>query len=471
MSSTRVNVDERVISALREICGDEGVSTDEKRLVNYGRDKITEEHYAGRADVVVWPSSTEEVVRIVQLARTMEVPITPRGGGSGLSGGAVPVRGGIVLAMERMKRVLEVDTDNLVVVLEPGVVTKELDRILEPYGLFFAGYPMSEEVCEIGGNVAENAGGGRAVKYGVTGDYVLGLQVVTGTGSVLDLGGKRIKDVTGYDLLSLFVGSEGTLGIITRITLRLLPRPRARKAVLGFLPDESTLQQLTPALLRTLSARPSSIEMADATCMRILKSASKKWTWIPDEACMLLVEFDGLDADVLTEQIEEAATLMEEYGGLHLQRAQTEEEFQQLWTIRKQVPWALMRMSPHQTLEDVTVPVSQAWPLIARTRQLTEETGIEIANFGHLGDGNIHCTPVKPEATDVETWHEEVPELLGALYREVYALGGTISGEHGIGHKRRSYMPLVFTEPELQAQRGLKKLFDPDDILNPEKMV
>jgi glycolate oxidase len=464
-------VDETVLAALSEICGEEGVSTETRHLRSYGRDKITEEHYAGTADVVVWPRSTADVARIVGLAREGGVPVTPRGGGSGLSGGAVPVRGGIVMSMERMNRVLEIDEENLLAVLEPGIVTKDLDRVLEPYGLFFAGYPMSEEVCELGGNVAENAGGGRAVKYGVTGDYVLGLEVVTGTGEVLRLGGKRIKDVTGYDLVSLFVGSEGTLGIITEITLRLLPRPNARQAVLGFLPDESALRELTPALLRRLSARPSSIEMADATCMRILKTASRTWSRIPDGASMLLVEFDGVDETVLGGQAQEAVRLLESHGGLDIRHSESREEFEELWRVRKQVPWALMRISPHQTLEDVTVPVSEAWPLIARTRELSAETGIEIANFGHLGDGNIHCTPVKPEDETVERWHERVPELLERLYREVFALGGTISGEHGIGHKRREYMPLVFGEAELSYQRGLKRLFDPDGILNPGKVV
>lgn len=464
-------MDSSIARELEKIVGSEGVSTEEKRLVAYGRDKITEEKYAGRADIVVWPENRDHVVKIVALARRYGVPLTPRGGGSGLSGGAVPVSGGIVLAMERMNRILEIDEDNLVVVLEPGVVTKELDGKLKPKGLFFAGYPMSEEICEIGGNVAENAGGGRAVKYGVTGDYVLGLEVVTGAGELLRLGGKRIKDVTGYDLRSLFVGSEGTLGIITEITLRLLPRPQARRAILGFLPDESSLEELTPKLLRHLSARPSSIEMADATCMELLKGASKKLAWIPDGACMLLVEFDGSDDATLIGQIEEARELMAGEGAVHLRPSEDEQSFQELWSIRKQVPWALMRTSPHQTLEDVTVPVSKAWRLIAETRKLTEQRGVRIANFGHLGDGNIHCTPIKPESYSVDQWHEEVPELLAELYEITASLGGTISGEHGIGHKRLPYMPLVFSDAELEAQRKLKRLFDPDEILNPGKVV
>jgi glycolate oxidase len=464
-------VNDDTVHELRQLVGNENVSGAEKDQIAYGRDKITEEHYAGRAEVVVWPESTEQVVALVRLAREQRVPITPRGGGSGLSGGAVPVAGGIVLSMEKMNRVLEVDEENLVTVLQPGVVTKELDRILEPHGLFFAGYPMSEEICQIGGNVAENAGGGRAVKYGVTGDYVIGVEVVTGAGELLRLGGKRIKDVTGYDLKSIFVGSEGTLGIITEVTLRLLPRPQARTAVLGFVPRESALRSLTPALLRDLTARPSAMEMADATCMRLLRRLSKQWSWLPQDAGMLLVEFDGSDPEIIRGFRDEAETVMREHGLMDMQLSSTPVEFEELWKLRKQVPWALMRTSPHQTLEDVTVPVSQAWPLIEATRRITAETGVEIANFGHLGDGNIHCTPIKPESYSVEEWHEKTPEILTTLYQEVRALGGTISGEHGIGHKRRSYMPIAFNEEELAVQRRLKETFDPDGILNPGKVV
>lgn len=469
--NTYSKVDDTVVGELRELMGGTYVSIAEKHLTTYGRDKITEEQYAGRAEVVVWPESTEQVVELVRMARERHIAITPRGGGSGLSGGAVPVEGGIVISMERMNRVLEVDEENLVVVLQPGVVTKELDRTLEPYGLFFAGYPMSEEICQIGGNVAENAGGGRAVKYGVTGDYVLGLEVVTGAGELLRLGGKRIKDVTGYDLTSLFVGSEGTLGIITEVTLRLLPRPAARTAVLGFVPEESVLKELTPALLRDLSGRPSAMELADATCIRLLREVSKQWSWVPEGCGMLLVEFDGSDPATITGFRDEAEALMKGHGLIEFQVSGTPLEFEELWKLRKQVPWALMRTSPYQTLEDVTVPVSHAWPLIAATRRITAETGVEIANFGHLGDGNIHCTPIKPESSSVEEWHEKTPEILRGLYREVKALGGTISGEHGIGHKRRSYMPIVFSEAELAVQRRLKAAFDPDGILNPGKVV
>lgn len=465
----KVNGD--TLQEIRQLLGTSNVSVDEKDQKVYGRDKITEEQYAGRAEVVVWPESTEQVVALVRLARERRIPITPRGGGSGLSGGAVPVEGGIVLSLERMNRVLEVDEENLVVVLQPGVVTKELDRILQPYGLFFAGYPMSEEICQIGGNVAENAGGGRAVKYGVTGDYVLGLEVVTGAAELLRLGGKRIKDVTGYDLKSLFVGSEGTLGIITQVTLRLLPRPQARTAVLGFVPQEAALKALTPALLRDLSARPSAMELADATCMRLLRQVSKQWSWLPEGSGMLLVEFDGADMESIRPVRNEAEAMMKEHGLIEIQLSETPVEFEELWKLRKQVPWALMRTSPHQTLEDVTVPVSEAWPLIEATRRITGETGVEIANFGHLGDGNIHCTPIKPEACSVEEWHERTPEILTALYKEVRKLGGTISGEHGIGHKRRVYMPLVFTKEEMAVQRRLKAAFDPEGILNPGKVL
>ncbi len=458
-----------VFEPLRALFGDR-LLTGDADLSKFGRDAISEEGYSGTPDAVVFPESTDEVVGLVGFARERGIPLVPRGGGSGLSGGAVPVEGGIVVAMERMNRVVEIDTANLVAVLEPGVVTKELDRMLEPHGLFFAGYPMSEEICQIGGNVAENAGGGRAVKYGVTGDYVIGIEVVTAAGEVLRLGGRRVKDVTGYDLIGLFVGSEGTLGIITQVTLRLLPRPAARAVALGFLADESRLAELTPALLG-LPARPSAVEVADASCMRLLSSLSARWRWIPSGAAMLLVELDGPDADRVASERDEAAALMESLGVTEISRSKTDEEYAKLWLLRKQVPWALMKKSPHQTMEDITVPVAGTWPLIAGTREVSRRCEVEIANFGHLGDGNIHVTPLKPDGLDVGQWHETLPDLQTELYRLAASLGGTISGEHGIGHKRRAFLPLVLGEAELRTMRAVKRALDPLGIMNPGKAV
>ncbi len=458
-----------VFEPLRALFGDR-LLTGDADLSEFGRDAISEEGYNGTPDAVVFPESTDEVVGLVGFARERGIPLVPRGGGSGLSGGAVPVEGGIVVAMERMNRVVEIDTANLVAVLEPGVVTKELDRMLEPHGLFFAGYPMSEEICQIGGNVAENAGGGRAVKYGVTGDYVIGIEVVTAAGEVLRLGGRRVKDVTGYDLIGLFVGSEGTLGIITQVTLRLLPRPAARAVALGFLADESRLAELTPALLG-LPARPSAVEVADASCMRLLSSLSARWRWIPSGAAMLLVELDGPDADRVASERDEAAALMESLGVTEISRSKTDEEYAKLWLLRKQVPWALMKKSPHQTMEDITVPVAGTWPLIAGTREVSRRCEVEIANFGHLGDGNIHVTPLKPDGLDVGQWHETLPDLQTELYRLAASLGGTISGEHGIGHKRRAFLPLVLGEAELRTMRAVKRALDPLGIMNPGKAV
>lgn len=439
-------------------------------LSRFDRDAISEEGYSGMPDAVVYPESTDEVVELVNFARERRIPLVPRGGGSGLSGGAVPVAGGIVVAMERMNRVIEIDTANLVAVLEPGVVTKELDSMLVPHGLFFAGYPMSEEICQIGGNVAENAGGGRAVKYGVTGDYVLGLEVVTAAGKVLRLGGRRVKDVTGYDLISLFVGSEGTLGIVTQVSLRLLPRPAARAVALGFLDDESRLAKITPALL-ALPARPSAVEFADAVCMRLLSSLSAQWRWVPSGTAMLLVELDGPDAGRVASERDDAAALMESFGAVEIGRSSTDADYEKLWLLRKQVPWALMKKSPHQTMEDITVPIAGTWPLIAGTRETSRRRGVEIANFGHLGDGNIHVTPLKPDGLDVGQWHEELPDLQTELYRLAASLGGTISGEHGIGHKRRAFLPLVLGEAELETMRAVKRALDPLGIMNPGKAV
>jgi glycolate oxidase len=387
----------------------------------------------------------------------------------------VPAFGGIVVGLERMNRILEIDEQNLIAVVEPGVVTKDLDARLKPLGLFFAGYPMSEEVCQIGGNVAENAGGGRAVKYGVTGTYVLGLELVSPTGHLLSFGGKRLKDVTGYNLISLITGSEGTLGIITRVTLRLLPRPAARIAILARLPDESLIEALVPKLLRHPTIRPSAVEFADSTCMSLVEELTAETDTDEGGAGggpgLLLVELDGADQVRLNDEKDVIVEMLDAVGATGIRTASNDDELERLWKVRKQVPWALKRKSPHQTMEDISVPVSATWALVAATRRLTRETGIRVANFGHLGDGNIHCTPLKPDAMDAREWHDALESLLPRLYKIAAELGGTISGEHGIGHKRQPYLDLVLGEAELAAFRAVKKALDPNGIMNPGKAI
>lgn len=383
----------------------------------------------------------------------------------------MPVAGGIVLSLDRMNRILEIDTDNLFAVVEPGVITKELDGELKKHGLFFAGYPMSEEICQLAGNVAENAGGGRAVKYGVTGRYVLGLQVVTPEGMILNLGGKRVKDVTGYDLISLFTGSEGTLGVFTKLYIKLLPRPKHRLALFGFLPKPQTLNKVLPALLSDPEVQPSSIEFMDALCIESVKQTAPKSDVEMTPGGAILVEVDGATLEQIEPELQRVEQILTAHGVSGIRKAESEEHLEDVWKVRKQVPWALMRISPHQSLEDISVPVSTIPAMLDEIRDVSSRYDVPIPCFGHAGDGNLHATPLKPEAMSVEDWLELLPKLLSELYVKAAGLGGTISGEHGIGHKRSAYMKLVLGDAERDIMQRIKRAIDPNNIMNPGKIL
>lgn len=469
MSEYRV-VDETVIHELEQICGDEHVRTDARTLDTCSRDKVPEDKYAHAPEVVVFPENTEQVAQIMKLACRLRVPVTPRGGGSGLSGGAVPVHGGIVLSLERMNKIIEIDTENLVAVLEPGVVTRELDTKLKEHGLFFAGYPMSEEICHLAGNVAENAGGGRAVKYGVTGRYVLGMEVVTPEGDVLHLGGKRVKDVTGYDLLGLFTGSEGTLGVFTQLYIKLLPRPKHRLALFGYLPAVQTLNSILPALLADPEVEPSSIEFMDAICIEAVQKTSPKLAVERTPGGAILVEVDGANLTLLQKDLHHIRDILTAHGVTGIQVAEEEAQLEAVWKVRKQVPWSLMRIAPHQSLEDISVPVATIPTMLDATYEVGARYNVPIPIFGHAGDGNLHATPLKPEEMALEEWFEVLPQVLTDMYTTAHKLGGTISGEHGIGHKRQRYTKLVLQEQEVKVMRRIKAALDPHNIMNPGKI-
>ncbi len=464
-------VTDSIVQELCTICGEANViHGDAAQLSRYSRDQVAERHFHVSPDVVVMPGSTAEVQAIVRLANRELISVTPRGAGSGLSGGAIPVRGGICLSMERMNRILEVDTANLFAVVEPGVVTNRLDEALKPLGLFFAGYPMSEEICTIGGNVAHNAGGGRAIKYGVTKRYITGLEVVTATGEILTLGGKRVKDVTGYDLIGLLVGSEGTLGVFTRITIRLLPRPRYRRSLLVLFDGVRPAIETVPAIAIGGRMVPASIEFMDRISFQEACRSLKESLPYQSAGAAMLLECDGS----YETQVGEESALMESVcrakKPIEVLVAETEAESNRYWKIRKQVPWTLKALATHSSVEDIVVPVSEIPAIIERIIELEKEYALRIPVFGHAGDGNLHATPLKdPESTEAH-WHELIPRLLAELYRETAALGGTISGEHGIGSKRRQFLPLVMAAGQIDLLRKIKTAMDPNGILNPGKI-
>ena len=460
-----------IVEELKEICGSENViSDDPKQIEHYAHDQVPGEKYAHPPEVVVKPGHAEEVEAIVRLANEHLIPITPRGAGSGLSGGAVPIHGGICLSVERMNRILEIDPANLMAVVEPGVVTNQLDTALKPYGLFFAGYPMSEEFCFVGGNVAENAGGGRAIKYGVTRRYITGLEVVTPRGDRIQLGGKRVKDVTGYDLVALMVGSEGTLGIFTRIFIKLLPRPMHRIALLALFSDVPSAIAIVPTVITDGKLLPTAIEFMDRLSMYDTCRALKETIAYEEAGAMLLFEVDGTNEGQVHADAEVVRRLCEEHGAVEVHMAQEEDEIERFWKIRKRIPWTLKRMTTHQSVEDIVVPISAIPRTVEILEEIAQKYDVVIPCFGHAGDGNLHATPMRNPDHSVAQWEDMLPRLLSDIYLAIVELGGTISGEHGIGHKRKGYMELVMSPIQIEMMRGIKRALDPNNILNPGKI-
>jgi glycolate oxidase len=442
------------------------------RLEPYSHDEAVDESGIQHLpELVVRPGSAAEIQALVRLANAENIPITPRGAGSGLSGGAVPLCGGIVLDVGRLNRILEIDTENLMVVVEPGVITSEINEKLRPHRLFYAGYPMSLETCCIAGNVAENAGGGKAVKYGVTGRYVTGLDVVAPNGDLLCLGGKLVKDVTGLNLLQLMVGSEGTLGIFTRIILKLLPLPVASVDLLCLFRSAREAIGAVPRIMTGTGIIPTAIEFMDQTSVRASCSYLNESIPYEQAGAMLLITVDGTDAAQVERDYERIGEACETAGAFEVYVADNRTTSERLWRIRRNIAEAFKVISPHQSLEDIVVPMAAIPAMVEAVEKLAIAYDLSIPCYGHAGDGNLHATPVMNPAWSLERWRTTLPVLLTDLYRETARLGGRISGEHGIGHKRKAYMHLVVDEGSLRMMRTIKRALDPNAIMNPGKIV
>ena len=460
-----------IVLKLEDIVGSKNVIFAAKeKMEPYSHDETHAHEYACFPEVVVQVISAAEISEIMKLANEARIPVTPRGAGSGLSGGAVPVMGGILLSLERMNRILEIDRENLVAVVEPGVITNDLNNKVQQEGLFFAGYPMSLETCFVGGNVAENAGGGRAVKYGVTGRYVLGLEMVLPTGEIAVFGGKRVKDVTGYNMVQLMVGSEGTLGIFTRIILKLLPLPQAKIDMLVLFPHVSSALNIVPRIMTELRIIPTGIEFMDRLSLEIACDylSEKQYSGV---GAILLIEMDGNNREQVLEECLQIGELCHEQGGaLDSFVAEGPGEQEKIWRVRKNAGEAYTALGTILSAEDLVVPPSKIAEMISQVEVLSRKYGVLMPSFGHVGDGNLHVTIIKDPAEQGEGGKERLPALLTELYLLTKEIGGTISGEHGIGHKRKQYVPLVLGETELAAMRQIKTALDPNNILNPGKI-
>jgi glycolate oxidase len=463
-------VERETVAELARIVGEKNVLTDAERLKPYSHDETEEERYGRMPEAVVKPGSAEQISEILLLANRRLIPVTPRGAGSGLSGGAIPVCGGIVVSLERMNRILEIDYANMMAVVEPGVVTNEINEKVARHGLFFAGYPMSIETCFIGGNVAENAGGGKAVKYGVTGRYITGLQVVIPTGEILTLGGKLLKDVTGYDLKQIIIGSEGTLGIVTRITIRLLPLPTARIALLALFRDVQSAIDTVPAVMTDGRIVPTSIEFMDELSFKTSCSYLNEHLDCRDAGAMLLIEVDGNDFEHLENDAEQVGELCLGRGAIQVYVADNRTTIERVWSVRRSIAEAFSALSPRQSLEDIVVPVAAIPELLPRLKRISERFGLRIPCYGHAGDGNIHATLVKNPELSISEWHRLLEQALEEIYAVTRQMGGAISGEHGIGSKRKRYLQAFMDPAELDLMRRIKTAFDPNNIMNPGKI-
>ena len=471
MNSIYGVVTRELVGELEAIVGKSNLLTDLERMENYSHDETSKEEYAHSPEVVITPTSADQIAAVMKLATRERIPVTPRGAGSGLSGGAIPLFGGIVLSVEKMNKVLEIDEANLTVTAEAGIVTNELNEQLKSRGLFFAGYPMSLETCFLGGNIAENAGGGKAVKYGVTGRYILGMEVVTPQGDIVELGGKVTKDVSGYDLKQLYIGSEGTLGIITKATIKLLGVP---KVASNLLVPFATAQQaiaVVPLIMKQ-GIIPTSIEFMDRSSIEMSCSYLNESLPLEGVGAMLLIEIDGTDEQTVERELIQVGDLCSGQEAMEVYIAEDATTRERIWSVRRNIAEAIKVYSPVQSLEDVVVPIASIPLVLPRLQELKEKYQVRIPCYGHAGDGNLHATIVKDPEMSLTDWKELEPKLLTELYAFITGeLGGKISGEHGIGLKRKGFLKALIPDAEYQLFKALKAAFDPLYIMNPGKIL
>jgi len=452
------------IGQLIEIVGEKHVLHTPEDLAVYSYDGTFAE---GSPEVIVLPANTEQVSQVVKLASEARVPIVPRGMGSGMAAGSVPtIKGGMVVSLTRMNHILEIDTENATVLTEAGVITADLQAAVEKIGLFYPPDPSSIRHSTIGGNIACNAGGPRCLKYGVTGDYVLGLTVVLADGRVLKTGGKPIKDVTGYDLNGLFTGSEGTLGLVTEALLRLVAKPRYAKTALV---EFASLDDASRTVNAILSAGivPASLELMDQTAIVCIEEAMHLGLNTNVEAS-LIIETDGADEQTVTSEIEACAKICKETGAQSVKLAQNEAERANLWKARRSISPSLARKAPNKLGEDITVPRSAIPEVIKLLRAISAKYGLPIVIFGHAGDGNLHPN-ILFDKRQPDQWHK-VEQMVAEIFDASLAVGGTLSGEHGVGMLKRPYMEKALGSISIDVQRHIKQALDPLNILNPGKI-
>lgn len=451
-----------VVEELQRVLDPADVLLEKADLISYSIDGTWLE---GRPECVVMPRSVEQVAAVMRVANRERIPVFPRGGGTNLSGGTIPLGGGIVLNLAQLNRILEIDTENLLAVVQPGVLTHNLDRAVQQHGLYYPPDPSSLKQSTLGGNVAENAGGLRCLKYGVTSKYVLGLQYVTPSGQIGRAGGRVIKNVTGYQLEQLLVGSEGTLAVITEITLRLVPRPRHKRTAMAIFPTLEGAAQTVADVTRE-GIVPAAMELMDQSSIRIVEDVLH--LGLPTDAeAILLIEVDGNHQDAMEEEIDRVSVLLERNGAT-VQRARDETEGERLWIARRSVSPATARLKPNKLGEDVSVPRSAVPAMIRRCREIAAKHDLLMAVWGHAGDGNVHPNILFDQRDPAEV--ERVQAAAAEIFEAAVELGGTLTGEHGVGLLKREFLGLALDPTTIEVMRALKATLDPHNILNPGKI-
>ena len=450
----------------REIGSGRVVQPNDARLADYGHDESHLTPFAPECAVIC--GDAEQVSTVLRIAAEQEVPVTPRGAGSGMTGGCLPVRGGIVLSTEAMTRILDIDSDDLVAVVEPGVITGALQTQVEELGLFYPPDPASLDFCSIGGNAATNAGGPRAFKYGVTREYVLGLDVALMGGEQLTVGRRTSKGVTGYDLVAGFVGSEGTFGVITKLVLKLLPKPAASATLLAIFAKMENAGAAVTALIHR-GFRPRALEIADRVAIdHVRKHASYRF---PDNAgAIALIEVDG-DPEGLDTVALRIGDICEQNAALDILMAQNAAERRRLWQARRLISPSLKAAFRHKESEDICVPRGQIPEMLRRIDRIARSTDLEIATFGHAGDGNLHVNLLCDRDGNDPVVRNHLDAALHELFRDTIELRGTLSGEHGIGLAKRDFLPMEQSAAVIEWQRRWKRMWDPRELLNPGKIL
>lgn len=457
-----------IIEELQGICGKEFVLTDQEKRKHYGHDET--EDLLFLPEVVVKPANAEQIAAILQLANRELIPVTPRAAGTGLSGGALPIHGGILLSIERLNRILEIDERNLQATVEPGVINELFQNAVAEKGLFYPPDPASKGSCFLGGNIAENSGGPKCVKYGVTKDYILNLEVVLPTGEIIFTGANTLKNSTGYNLTQLMIGSEGTLGIVTKIITKLLPLPKHNLLMLvPFRKTEEACQAVSEIFRAGFT--PSALEFMERDALDwVSKYVESSVVKLEDDIqAHLLIEVDGNDPDTLMRDMEAIAEVAARFDIAEILFADSAAQKAELWKLRRKINEAVKATAISKE-QDTVVKRAELPALVKGIKEIGARYGFKSVCYGHAGDGNLHTRIIKGDMPD-EKWNGEyIKKAIAEIFLLCKKLGGTISGEHGIGYIQQEYMPLLFTERSLEIQRSIKKVFDPNGILNPGKI-